>query len=135
MEIQAMFSLLISCVYLVINHYLTRRQFDSLLLFSKGSGTQLATNSIKLAIYRNIAIEICHVSGNREIFVNCALILSPRVQHIRFQIVKIDMTINWKALDEGFLMVPFVFRLINFWWQNGFSEFLSKKPQSFKRRV
>jgi hypothetical protein len=38
------------------------------------------------------------------------------------------MTIHWKALEEHFLMVPFVFRFTHFLGKNAFSEFFSKNP-------
>jgi hypothetical protein len=36
------------------------------------------------------------------------------------------MTIHWKALEEHFLMVPFVFHFNHFQGENVFSEFVSK---------
>jgi hypothetical protein len=47
-------------------------------------------------------------------------------KYLRFQ------TIHWKALEEHFLMVPFVFRF-NHFRGNAFSDFFLKKSQSLKR--
>jgi hypothetical protein len=38
-----------------------------------------------------------------------------------------DMTIHWKALEEHFMMVPFIFRFNHFLGKNTFSEFFSQK--------